>query len=167
MSPVAPPVVPHPFEDPRFKLLDATMKRHRFQPDALLEVLHAEQELFGYLDPACLAYVSRCLKVPPSRVYGVATFYHFFSLKPAGEHTCVVCMGTACYVKGAAAILSAVEQQLGVKAGETTTDGSVSLVTARCLGSCGVAPALVFDNDVAGKSTTTSALAKLAGWRRQ
>jgi len=165
MAPVASPVIPHPFEDPRFKLLDAAMKRHRFQPDALIEVLHAEQELFGYLDPACLSYVSRCLKVPPSRVYGVATFYHFFTLKPSGEHTCVVCMGTACYVKGAAAILGAVEQSLGVQDGETTADGKVSLAVARCLGSCGVAPALVFDNEVTGKVSAESAVARLAGWR--
>jgi len=166
MSPAAAPAIPHPFQDPRFKLLDATMKRHRFQPDSLLEVLHAEQELFGYLDPVCLAYVSRCLRVPPSRVYGVATFYHFFSLKPAGEHTCVICMGTACYVKGAAAILSSLEQALGVSPGGTTADGKVSLAIARCLGSCGVAPALVFDNEVAGKVTSASALARLAGWSR-
>lgn len=163
MSPVA-AAIPHPFADARFKLLDATMQRHRFQPDSLLEVLHTEQQLFGYLDPSCLAYVGRCLKIPPSRVYGVATFYHFFSLKPAGEHTCVVCMGTACYVKGAAAILGAVEKALGVSPGETTADGKVSLVVARCLGACGVAPALVFDSEVAGKVTAPSALARLAGW---
>lgn len=143
------------------------MKRFRYQPDALLEILHVEQELFGYLDPACLAYVSRCLRVPPSRVYGVATFYNFFTLKPAGEHTCVVCMGTACYVKGATAILGAVESSLGVTSGHTTPDGAVSLVTARCLGACGVAPAMVFDTEVTGKNTPTSAVARLAPWKRQ
>lgn len=164
MSPVAALTVPHPSADARFNLLDATMKRHRFQPDSLLEVLHTAQELFGYLDTSCLAYVGRCLKIPPSRVYGVATFYNFFSLKPVGEHTCVVCMGTACYVKGAAAILGAVEGALGVSPGETTGDGKVSLVIARCLGACGVAPALIFDNEVAGKITAPSALARLSGW---
>ena len=91
----------HPSGDKRFKMLDAAMKRHQFQPDALIEVLHTAQELFGYLEHDLLFYVARGLKLPPSRVYGVATFYHFFSLKPQGEHTCVVCMGTACYVKGA------------------------------------------------------------------
>ena len=99
------------------------------------------------------AYVGRCLKVPPSRVYGVATFYHFFSLKPRGEHTCVVCMGTACYVKGTTAILAAVERAHRVEVGGTTADGKVSLVTASCLGACGLAPALVFDNDIAGGIT--------------
>ena len=82
-------------------MLDATMKRQRFQPDALIEVLHTAQELFGYLQDDLLLYVAHGLKLPPSRVYGVATFYHFFTFAPKGEHTCVVCMGTACYVKGA------------------------------------------------------------------
>ena len=86
------------------------MKRHQFAPDALIEVLHTAQELFGFLQTDLLHYVAHGLKLPPSRVYGVATFYHFFSFKPQGEHTCVVCTGTACYVKGADALLAAVEQ---------------------------------------------------------
>jgi bidirectional [NiFe] hydrogenase diaphorase subunit len=153
--------VPHPSGDNRFKLLDAAMRRHRYQPDALLEILHTAQELFGFLEIDCLIYIGRCLKVPPSRVFGVATFYNFFSLKPKGEHTCVVCMGTACYVKGTAAILSAVERAHGIKAGETTADGKLSLVTARCLGACGLAPAVVFDNEVAGGLTIETTLDRL------
>src|SRR5512138_595953 len=97
-------------QDKRFKILDATMKRHRFEPDALLEVLHNAQELFGFLSVDVLRHVGRSLRVPPSRVYGVATFYNFFSLEPKGAHTCVVCMGTACYVKGTAAILGEIER---------------------------------------------------------
>src|SRR4051812_11310989 len=81
----------HPSGDKRFRILDVTMKRHQYQPDALIEVLHKAQELFGFLDLGVLHYVARGLKLPPSRVYGVATFYHLFSLKPQGEHTCVVC----------------------------------------------------------------------------
>jgi bidirectional [NiFe] hydrogenase diaphorase subunit len=154
----------HPSGDKRFKILDATMKRHRHEPDSLLEVLHAAQELFGYLDLDCLIYVARSLKVPPSRVFGVATFYNFFSLKPKGEHTCVVCMGTACYVKGTAAILAAVEQRYGVHAGDTTADGRLSLVTARCLGACGLAPAVVFDDEVAGGLTVALTLERVATW---
>ena len=100
---LTPQTPPHPSGDKRFKMLDVAMKRHQFQPDALIEVLHTAQELFGYLDDDVLVYVGRSLRVPLSRVYGVATFYNFFSLKPQGEHTCVVCMGTACYVKGAGA----------------------------------------------------------------
>ena len=92
------PFLPHPSGDKRFKLLDVAIKRHQYRQDALIELLHAAQELFGYLDDDVLIYIGRSLRAPLSRVYGVATFYNFFSLKPQGEHTCVVCMGTACYV---------------------------------------------------------------------
>ena len=150
--------------DNRMKILDAAMKRHHHRPDALIEILHTAQELFGYLDTGCLKYVGHSLKVPPSRVYGVATFYNFFSLKPRGEHTCVVCMGTACYVKGSSAILAAIEHEHQVDVAGTTTDGRLSLVTARCLGACGLAPALVLDNEIAGRMTPDAALARLAPW---
>jgi bidirectional [NiFe] hydrogenase diaphorase subunit len=154
----------HPSGDKRFNILHATIKRHHFQPDALLEVLHAAQELFGYLEDDLLIFVARSLRVPLSRVYGVATFYNFFSLKPKGEHTCVVCMGTACYVKGAGEILSQIEEAYSLKAGETTSDGKLSLLTARCLGACGLAPAVVFDGDVAGKLTASGSLDRLNRW---
>lgn len=150
--------------DKRFKLLEATMKRHQYRADALIEVLHTAQELFGHLDNDLLKLVARSLALPPSWVYGVATFYHFFSLAPKGEHSCVVCMGTACYVKGAAGLLAALEHDLGVKAGETTADGKASLLTARCLGACGLAPALVFDGAVAGKLDREAALERVKGW---
>lgn len=150
--------------DNRLKMLDATMKRHRHQPDSLIEILHSAQELFGYLDTDCLKYVGHALKVPPSRVYGVATFYNIFTLKPRGAHTCVVCMGTACYVKGAGQILEALEKKHDIKAGETTPDGQVSLVTARCLGACGLAPAVVFDGEVAGKIGTQQTLERVRPW---
>ena len=141
---------PHPSGDNRFKILEATMKRQQYQPDALIEVLHKAQELFGYLSTDLLLYIAHSLKLPPSRVYGVATFYHFFSLAPQGEHTCVVCLGTACYVKGAATLLAAAEHTAGIKAGATTPDNRLSLLTARCLGACGIAPAIVFDGTVSG-----------------
>jgi bidirectional [NiFe] hydrogenase diaphorase subunit len=161
---LAPQTPPHPSGDKRFKLLDVAIKRHQFRPDALIEVLHSAQELFGYLDGDVLVYVGRALRVPLSRVFGVATFYNFFSLKPAGRHTCVVCMGTACYVKGAGQILKALETEHGIEAGETTPDGSVSLVTARCLGACGLAPAIVFDGEVAGKIGVEATLERVRPW---
>lgn len=150
--------------DNRLRMLDGAMKRHRHQPDSLIEILHTAQELFGYLDTDCLKYVGHALKVPPSRVYGVATFYNLFSLKPRGTHTCVVCMGTACYVKGAAPILAAIRREHHVEVGGTTTDGQVSLVTARCLGACGVAPALVLDNEIYGGMTSDAALSRIGAW---
>ena len=154
----------HPSGDKRFKLLDVAIKRHQFRQDALIELLHAAQELFGYLDNDVLIYVGHALRVPLARVYGVATFYNFFQLKPPGEHACVVCMGTACYVKGAGQILAAIEREHGVRAGETTADGHLSLVTARCIGACGLAPAVVFDGEMAGKIGPEQVLARLRPW---
>ena len=155
---------PHPSGDNRFKLLEATMKRHQYQPDALIEVLHKAQELFGYLSTDLLLYIAHSLKLPPSRVYGVATFYHFFSLAPQGEHTCVICLGTACYIKGGPHILSAIEQAAGIHRGETTLDKQVSLMIARCLGTCGLAPAVVFDEEVAGKVEPDAAAQRIKEW---
>jgi len=154
----------HPGGDPRFTSLDATLKRWQFQQDALIEVLHKAQELFGYLGRDVLLYVARALKLPPSRVYGVATFYHLFSLRPQGKHTCVVCMGTACFVKGADRLERAVEQCAGIKAGETTPDKCLSLLTARCIGACGIAPAVVYDGTPAGHQTPEDALRLVKEW---
>jgi bidirectional [NiFe] hydrogenase diaphorase subunit len=117
----------------------------------LIETLHTVQETFGYLDETALRFVAGILRVPLSRVYGAATFYHFFTLKPQGKHTCVVCTGTACYIKGAPALLASIERRFGIKPGETTGDNRLSLLTARCLGSCGLAPAAVLDSAVLGK----------------
>ena len=90
----------HASGDKRFKILEVHMKKHQFRQDALIEVLHKAQELFGYLEDDLLLFISHKLKLPPSRVYGVATFYHFFQLKPQGEHTCVVCMGPPASSRG-------------------------------------------------------------------
>lgn len=158
-------VLNHAGGDKRFKILEVHMKKHLFRHDALIEVLHKAQELFGYLDDDLLLFVSYKLKLPPSRVYGVATFYHFFTLKPQGEHTCVVCMGTACYVKGADKVIQAVQEQLGVKCGETTADQQVSLLTARCIGACGIAPAVVYDGVVTPRQTPETAVERISHWR--
>lgn len=144
----------HPSGDERFKLLDVTMKRYQYQQDSLIEVLHKAQELFGYLENDLLLYVAHHLKLPLSHVYGVATFYHFFSLAPQGVHTCVICMGTACYVKGAAALLATVEECTHIHPNQITPDGQLSLQTARCIGACGIAPAIVFDDTVEGYQTS-------------
>ncbi len=154
----------HPSGDKRFKMLDAAMKRQQYRQDALIEVLHAAQGLFGYLEVDLLHYVAHHLKLPLSRVYGVATFYHFFTLKPQGEHTCVVCTGTACYVKGADALLAGVAGRAHIKPGETTPDGRLSLLTARCLGACGVAPAVVLDGAVHGHETPDGLFEQIQDW---
>jgi len=157
----------HPSGDNRFKLLDRAITKHQGRGDALIEVLHAAQGIFGYLENDLMIYVARKLKLPLSRVYGVATFYHFFKLKPGGEHAFVLCMGTACYVKGAAAIGEAVEHHCKAKFGDTTPDGKVSLVSARCVGSCGLAPVAVLDNAVAGKLTVDQAVERLKAWQEK
>lgn len=154
----------HASGDKRFKILEVHMKKHQFKHDALIEVLHKAQELFGYLEDDVLLFVAHHLKLPPSRVYGVATFYHFFQLKPHGEHTCVVCLGTACYVKGADKVVAAVEQLTKIKPGETTPDNKVSLLTARCIGACGIAPAVTYDGHVAAKQTPEDTVAKVKSW---
>jgi bidirectional [NiFe] hydrogenase diaphorase subunit len=140
-----------PSNDKRWKIVEATARRHGKEAHALIETLHTVQECFGYLDETALRYVANILCVPLSRVYGAATFYHFFTLKPKGKHTCVVCTGTACYIKGAPALLTAIEKRYGIKPGETTADDQLSVLTARCLGSCGLAPAAVLDGAVLGK----------------
>jgi bidirectional [NiFe] hydrogenase diaphorase subunit len=150
--------------DKRFKILEAHIKKFQHRQDALIEVLHKAQELFGYLEDDALRFVAWQLKLPASRVYGVATFYHFFTLKPKGEHTCVVCLGTACYVKGANKVLAAVEERAGIKSGETTADSKFSLLSARCIGACGLAPAVVYDGVVTARQTPDSALGKINEW---
>lgn len=159
----AKPVAPDP-QDKRWRIVDATMRRLGHQSRALIETLHTVQEAFGYLDEGALRYVATSLHVPLSRAYGVATFYHFFTLKPAGKHTCVVCMGTACYIKGAPQLLSSLHKDYGIAPGETTADGKFSLLTARCLGSCGLAPAVVYDQEVAGKVTPQNLREHVVKW---
>jgi bidirectional [NiFe] hydrogenase diaphorase subunit len=150
-----------PSDDKRWKIVETRMRRMGDRPAALIEALHAAQEAFGFLDEDALHFVGDTLGVPHSRVYGVATFYSFFTLKPQGDHTCVVCTGTACYINGAKDIMNALEKQMGVKAKETTEDGKLSLLTARCLGACSLAPAVIIDGEVKGKIGAAELIADL------
>jgi bidirectional [NiFe] hydrogenase diaphorase subunit len=154
-----------PSEDKRWRIVNGTMRRHGYSRDALIETLHTVQQTFGYLDKESLGFVARSLRVPLSQAYGVATFYHFFTLKPPGKHACLICMGTACYIKGAAQLLAQAEKALGVRAGETTADEEVSLLTARCLGSCSVAPVVVYDGELAGNASGDQMMKQLNTWR--
>jgi bidirectional [NiFe] hydrogenase diaphorase subunit len=156
--------VPPDAQDKRWRIVDATMRRLGHHSRSLIETLHTVQEAFGFLDCGALRYVATSLHIPMSRVYGVATFYQFFTLKPAGEHTCVVCTGTACYIKGAPQLLSAMAKEYGIAPGQTTPDGKLSLLTARCLGSCGLAPAAVYDNEVAGKVSAQNLREQVGKW---
>ena len=155
-----------PTDDKRWRIVEATMRRNGFKRSALIETLHTVQESFGFLDEESLRYVSASLHAPLSHVYGVSTFYHFFRLKPAGAHTCVVCTGTACYIKGAAGLLAAIQNEYGIGPEETSEDGRFSVLTARCLGSCGLAPAAVFDGEVEGRLTTSRLTERLDRWQQ-
>ena len=157
-----PPPLP-PSGDKRWRIVDTKMRRLGQRPDALIEVLHTVQEAFGYLDTDALEYVGRSLGVPLSQVYGVATFYSFFTLKPQGEHACVVCLGTACYINGARGILAAVEDRFELKPAGTTEDGKLSLLVARCLGACILAPTMILDGEVQGRLTPDRLIERLEG----
>lgn len=153
-------------EEKRRRMIVATMRKNGYAPDALIETLHTVQSAFGYLDDEALRFVASELHLPLSKVYGVATFYHAFTLKPEGHHRCVLCQGTACYIKGSQAILQAVTRAYQIAPGETTEDGEISLLTARCLGSCSLAPAAILDDEVVGNLTPERTLATLKGWTK-
>jgi bidirectional [NiFe] hydrogenase diaphorase subunit len=152
---------PLPGDDKRWKLVNATMRRNGYAGHALIETLHSVQDAFGFLDEGSLRFVAASLDLPLSKVYGVATFYHLFTLKPKGRHACVVCTGTACYIKGAGALVERLQEHYGINPGETTEDDRLSLLTARCVGACGLAPAIVIDGDVLGKLDSESLISKL------
>lgn len=153
-----------PSDDKRWRIVQATMRRNGYARHSLIETLHTVQESFGYLDEDSLRYVARSLRVPLSAVYGVSTFYHLFSLKPAGKHTCVLCTGTACYIKGTPRLLDKMAGEHDIVPGQTTAGGELSLLTARCVGSCGLAPVGVFDGEVVGKLTPEALDERLRQW---
>ena len=123
------------------------------QKGELIRVLHRAQGIFGYLPREVQVFVAREMEVPVSKVYGIVSFYSFFTMKPKGEYDISVCLGTACYVRGADKVLEELEKQLGVKVGETTEDGKFSLRTLRCVGACGLAPVVMVGEKVYGRVT--------------
>jgi bidirectional [NiFe] hydrogenase diaphorase subunit len=143
----------HPSGDERYSAIDLSMRRIKYDKEALLEVLNTAQETFGYLSEDLLIYISQQLSVSLSKVYGVATFYHMYTFTPLGEHNCIVCTGTACHVKGADGIVQALSDEFAIDASATTDDGKFSLTTARCLGSCGLAPVIILDGLVRAKAS--------------
>jgi bidirectional [NiFe] hydrogenase diaphorase subunit len=141
----------HPSGDPRFATLDQTMDYYHRDTTALIQVLHAAQQLFGYLSGDVLHYIAAGLKLPVAQVYGVVTFYHFFTMVPRGKYQIMVCRGTTCHVRGAQQLFERMQTQLGIKEGETTKDNRFTLSTARCIGACALAPAVAVGDDVYGK----------------
>lgn len=143
--------MPSDTTDERYNVLEKNMKKLGYERSALLEILHVAQEIFGYLGINTLKFIAKRVKLPYSKVYGVATFYNYFRLKPKGKHTLVVCLGTACYIKGADEIVKKIEQHYGIKVGETTSENLLSFLSARCFGACALAPVMVCDDVIMGK----------------
>lgn len=155
---------PLPSDDKRWKIVNGTMRKNGFGGQALIETLHTVQSAFGYLDDDSIRFVARSLRVPLSQAYGVVTFYHYFSLKPPGKHTLTLCAGTACYIKGADKLIAAAEKRLGIPQGHTTSDGQISLMTARCVGACSRAPVVLCDGEVGGEMGSERMLEQLERW---
>jgi bidirectional [NiFe] hydrogenase diaphorase subunit len=155
---------PLPSDDKRWKIVSGTMRKNGFARHALIEALHTVQSSFGYLDDEAIRFVAQSLRVPLSQAYGVATFYHYFSLKPPGKHTMTVCAGTACFIKGSGHLLEEAEKHLGIQTGETTPDKKVGLVMARCVGACSRAPVVVCDGEVSGEMSREAVIERLERW---
>lgn len=119
----------------------------------LIRVLHKAQEIFGYLPKEVQVYVAKKLNIPVAKVFGVVSFYSFFTMTPKGKYSIAVCMGTACYVRGAEKVLDQFKAQLGIETGETTEDGKFSISALRCVGACGLAPVVTIGEKVYGRVT--------------
>lgn len=141
---------------------DQIIAEHKDKPGSLIPTLEKLQELLGYLPPVIQQRVAKGLDIHPATVYGVVTFYSFFTMVPRGRHNIRVCLGTACYVRGGQKILEKLIEMLGIQPGECTADRRFSLETVRCLGACGLAPAIVIDADTHGQVKTSKLEAILA-----
>ena len=132
----------------KYELIGQMIDAYKDKEGSLIQVLHAAQEIYGYLPLELQKFIALRMNKPLSEVNGVVSFYSFFSTKERGEHTIHVCMGTACYVRGAQKIVENLEEKLNVKVGEVTADKKFTLDVARCIGACGLAPAVMVDDDV-------------------
>lgn len=134
-----------------FRELDEVIRRHQHQQGTLMPVLQEAQEIFGCLPIEVQQRISEGTKVPMSDIFGVVTFYSQFTLEPKGEYTISVCMGTACYVRGAKPIVEKISDMIGIAPGETSADAKFSLVATRCIGACGLAPIMTVNKNVYGR----------------
>ena len=131
--------------------LEKIAKKYKNVEGGIISALHEVQDTYGYISSTAQKYLSKELNVPMSEIYGIITFYSRFSLVPKGKYNIQVCMGTACYVKGSEKVLNRFKEKLGIKEGETTSDGKFSIESVRCIGACGLAPAIVINEEVYGK----------------
>jgi len=139
------------FTPEQIQELDRIIEDHKGRPGGLIPVLEKAQVALEYLPMAIQKRIARGLNLPLSQVYGVVTFYSFFTMTPRGRHTCRVCLGTACYVRGGKSIAENIQKTYGVTEGETTPDRRFTYESVRCLGACGLGPVVVVDEDVHGR----------------
>ena len=139
-----------PIEDP-YRGLDDYIDNLPYKKENLIGILHYAQELFGYLPDELQWHIAQKLDIPSAKVYGVVSFYSFFTMKPRGKHVINICMGTACFVRGAEKLQAELEKQLEIKTGQTTEDNLFSLDSLRCIGACGLAPVMMVDGKVYGR----------------
>lgn len=138
-------------DNEKLNKLDEFINSLEEQEGELINILRVAQELFGYLSQDLQLYISRKLDIPASKVFGVATFYSFFTLQPRGKHIINVCLGTACFVRGADKILEEFKKQLNITEGNSSKDGMFTIESLRCVGACGLAPVVVIDEKVFGR----------------
>ncbi|HQH49833.1 MAG TPA: NAD(P)H-dependent oxidoreductase subunit E [Candidatus Cloacimonadota bacterium] len=137
-----------------YDTLRAVIAERKNLRNPLIEILRNAQEIFGYLPIEVQEFIAQEMNIPASKIYGVVTFYNFFSMKPRGRHTLNICMGTACFVKGAPRLLQMISDELGVEVGETTSDGRFTVSAVRCVGACSLAPVFVIGEDTFGRIET-------------
>lgn len=154
-------------DTPECEELDAFIDTFDSKEGILIEVLHKAQSLFGYLPPPLQLHIARKLGLPGAEVYGVVSFYSFFTMKPPGKHVISVCMGTACFVRGADKVLQAFKDELGIESDETTPDGLFTIKDVRCIGACGLAPVVTVGDKVFGRITAEDVPGILKQYRDQ
>lgn len=145
--------------------LDEVVDRYDANPGYLIPALKDAQEIFGYVPAEVQHRLAEGLNLPPSHIYGVVTFYSFFTIEPRGRHTIRLCLGTACYVKGAKEIMEIMVRELGLGVGETSEDGRFTLEAVRCLGACGLAPAMLVGEDTHGNINPKDTMTILEGYQ--
>lgn len=154
-------------DNPQYRELKEYIKKEKGKKGPLIKVLHKAQDIFGYLPKEVQYFVAKELNVNLSDVFGVVTFYNFFSTTPKGKNEINVCLGTACYVRGADKVLSMLEEELNIVNGETTEDNLFTLNTARCFGACGLAPAVMINEEVYGHVDRKKIKTMLAEYKRK
>ena len=140
------------FTQENFARLDLVIAQHKGEQGALMPVLYEAKKIFGFISIDIQERISKGLDIPLSEIYGVASFYSTFSDKQKGENIIAVCLGTACYVKGSQKIIDKISKKLNIEVGDTTSDGKFSLVPARCVGACSLAPVVTINADAHGKA---------------